>query len=66
MIRAGVPQSVMISISGHRTVSMFIRYNITSGADKSTPYGRRRNTSRRSRKRRSKALSMPEREAASK
>ncbi len=34
MIRAGVPQTVAMSISGHRTVSMFNRYNITSNDDK--------------------------------
>jgi integrase len=34
MIRAGVPQSVVMSLSGHRTVSMFLRYNISSDADR--------------------------------
>lgn len=33
MIRGGVPQSVAMAISGHRTISMFLRYNITSGDD---------------------------------
>lgn len=32
-IRAGVPQSVAMAISGHRTVSTFLRYNITSDDD---------------------------------
>jgi hypothetical protein len=30
MIRSGTRQSVAMSISGHRTASMFARYNITS------------------------------------
>ena len=33
MIRAGVSQPVVMSITGHRTVSMFQRYNITSADD---------------------------------
>jgi integrase len=33
MVRASVPQSVAMAISGHRTHSMFLRYNITSGDD---------------------------------
>jgi len=31
MVRAGVPQSVAMSITGHKTVAMFLRYKITSG-----------------------------------
>ena len=34
MIRAGVSQSVAMEILGHRTISMFLRYNITSEDDK--------------------------------
>jgi integrase len=33
MIRSGTPQSVAMSISGHRTASMFLRYNITDDRD---------------------------------
>ena len=33
MVRAGVAQSVAMSITGHKTVSMFLRYNITDGKD---------------------------------
>lgn len=34
MIRAGVPQSVAMRISGHRTAAMFTRYDIASEEDK--------------------------------
>ncbi len=33
MVRADVPQSVAMAISGHRTISMFLRYNVTSDED---------------------------------
>lgn len=34
LIRAGVPQSTAMRISGHRTAAVFTRYDITSDADK--------------------------------
>jgi integrase len=34
MIRAGTPQSTVMGINGHRTVSTFLRYDITSEEDK--------------------------------
>jgi integrase len=34
LIRAGVPQSVVMAISGHRTISTFLRYDIASEEDK--------------------------------
>ena len=33
LIRSGVPQSVALRITGHKTASMFTRYNITDTED---------------------------------
>jgi integrase len=43
LIRAGVPQAVAMSITGHLSTSMFTRYNITDERDKLEAL-RRRNT----------------------
>ena len=34
MTRSGVPPSIAMSISGHRTISTFLRYDIASEEDK--------------------------------
>lgn len=34
LIRAGVPQAVVMAITGHKTASIFRRYNIASADDK--------------------------------
>ena len=34
MTRSGVPPSIAMSISGHRTISTFLRYDIASEKDK--------------------------------
>lgn len=34
MIRAGVPQSIAMRVTGHETDAMFLRYDITDSRDK--------------------------------
>jgi len=40
MIRSGVPQSVAMQISGHKTISMFERYDIVDQRDKAAAFER--------------------------
>jgi hypothetical protein len=35
LIDAGVPQSIAMTISGHKTASMFRRYHVVTQSDKS-------------------------------
>jgi integrase len=42
LVRAGVPQSVVMAISGHRTISTFLRYDIASEEDKRSALERAR------------------------
>ena len=41
LMASGVSQSVVMSISGHRTIAVFNRYNIASQADKTAAFARR-------------------------
>jgi integrase len=41
LMASGVSQSVVMSISGHRTIAVFNRYNIASQADKTAAFERR-------------------------
>jgi len=42
MIRAGVAQTVAMSITGHKTDSMFRRYNVSSNGDQRDAMRRQR------------------------